>query len=73
MPLSVTTVTPLRIDDDAVKLTALPPLRVRVNASATEPANVTWVLNATVRFVTRERWADPSLTWAACTVGAARE
>ena len=46
----------------AVKATDLPPMRDKVNACATVPANDICASNVTVRPFTRERWAVPSLT-----------
>ena len=55
--------TPLTMLDVAVKpMTALSEFRVSVKAAPTAPANVTCAEKVTVRLVTRERCAVPSLT-----------
>ena len=60
--VSVTTVTPLTYATVAWKVTEPPPLRVSVNALTALAGKVTTWSKVNVRLVTRERWAEPSLT-----------
>src|SRR5204863_9950260 len=69
-PPSVTVVAPPAVLTVAVKATAAPSVRASRKAAAGSDGRVTTVLKVTVRLVTRERWAAPSLTCTDCTRGA---